>query len=188
MATATAKSSNAFQSNAWNRFDQLAGESSSSCYLPNFYENDITSTAASPTFRSVSPKIYPHQRKPDYFSEINEELEFGDDCDALYESTLMNSHFLDQLTEEKQRPTSTAPMDRLYQLLGHINPGHHYAKPVVSPLSNMLASNTSVRSQFSSSSAQQQQQSQTNNTTMVAISMPDPRDPKGKGKFNMPTL
>lgn len=201
-AALASKSSNPFQSNRWNHYDQFASSSSSSSSssITNYYETDILHNEAPPTFRSISPKIYhQQQQKKDYFSEMSEELEFGDDGDSLYEATLLNSHFLESLQEQekKEKPTNnTKPIDRLYQLLGHISPNYQTAAVVKpSALSNILAlsSPPSVRSQFSaavsaSSNSPQQAQTTVPNNTMVPVFMSDfPRDLKGKGKLK-PTL
>ncbi|KAG2237478.1 hypothetical protein BDF21DRAFT_465435 [Thamnidium elegans] len=149
------KSSNPFQSNDWNYFDKL-GESS---YMPHFYESDMTEPTT-PSFRSLSPKIYNQQH--DYFTERTDEL---DDSDDLYEATLMNSNFL-----QSPKPAIATPVNRLLQILNHINPTYP-----PSPLSDALVSSTpSVRSQFSSSSQPQ--------PVIAMVAMPDPRN---KGKPNM---
>lgn len=153
----TAKSTNPFQ--GWNYFDQL-GESS---FMPNYYQQEMEEPT---TFRSLSPKMY-HREKTDYF-------ELEDDSDALYEATLTNANFL----AEKAAPvTNSSSVDRLRQLLNHLNPNY-------SPLTQVLSlseSHSSVRSQFSSSS-QPPSAVAAVPTSMVAFSMSDPRDLKGKGK------
>ncbi|GAA5800150.1 hypothetical protein HPULCUR_005575 [Helicostylum pulchrum] len=132
------KPSTPFQSNGWNYLDKL-GESS---YMPHFYETDMT-----PSFRS--PKIYT-QQPPDYFTEL-------DNIDDLYEATLMNSNFLQSLDTKKPATVMTnTPVNRLLQILKHVNPN------TPSPLSEA----SSTRSQ--------------------QAPMPDPRNKtKGKFKPNM---
>lgn len=152
------KSSNPF--NGWNYFDQL-GESS---FIPNYYQQEMNEPM---TFRSLSPKMY--SQKTDYF-ETNQEL--ADDCDALYEATLLNSNFLDKINPPLSTPsTNSTSVNRLCQLLSHLNPNY-------SPLAQVLSETPSVRSQFSNSSQQPSQPI----VPLVAFSMPDPLDPKGKGK------
>lgn len=179
----TAKSTNPFQVSNWNYLEQL-GESSFSS-LPNYYESDVVEPTA-PTFRSVSPKVYNQQRN-DYFEEIKEELQFGDDCDSLYEATLMNSNFLDKDLEETSTSIATnynnSSLARLRQLLNHISP--NYCNNSSSSLTSELIVNLapSIRSQFSSSTKSLPQPV----VPMVAFSIPNPCKSKGKGKFK-PTL
>lgn len=172
----TTKTTNPFQSKGWNYLDKL-GESS---YMPHYYEDDMnhnepmTTTAS---FRSLSPKIYHKQQKIDYFTDVkqdNERDELQDDCDGLYEAMLMNSNFLNNSTSSTT--VEPKPINRLTQILNHLNPYH------ASPLSQVLSSTpSSIRSQFSSS--QQQSKPVATVIPMVAFSMPDPRDSKGKAKF-----
>ncbi|KAI9357398.1 hypothetical protein BD770DRAFT_388642 [Pilaira anomala] len=193
----TTKSSNPFQSKGWNYLDKL-GESS---YMPHYYEDDMnhnepmTPPPPPTSFRSLSPsnKIYHHHhhhQKIDYFTDFkqdNDRDELQDDCDGLYEAMLMNSNFLSTTTttstEKIVEQPNTKPINRLTQILNHLNPT--YYRNHVSPLSQVLSSTpSSIRSQFSSSSSTTTTSAAaTTVIPMVAFSMPDPRDTKGKGKF-----
>ncbi|CAO3644003.1 unnamed protein product [Mucor hiemalis] len=183
--TATIKTSNPFQTQGWNYMESL-GESSFSS-LPHYYEDDMASEPPTPTFRSVSPKFYNRQRN-EYFEEMREELEFGDDCDSLYEATLMKSNFLNNDLDSPQ--SSSSSLARLRQILEHLNPSY-YNKMPSSPLASTLSSTpmTSVRSQFSASPLKpsQIQKRSPDVPIMKGFLIPDPRESKGKGKFN-PTL
>jgi hypothetical protein len=77
-------------------------------YLPNYYEQDIQ---APTSFRSKSPKQNSYNQ------------EFDDDCEALYEATLMNSDFFSSIQET--RSFVDLPLDRLRQILAHINPNNY---------------------------------------------------------------
>lgn len=160
----SAKSSNPFH--GWNYFDQL-GESS---FMPNYYQQEMEEPM---TFRSLSPKLY--NQTTDYF-ETDDEL--FDDSDALYEATLLNSNFLELKPPSVTTSNNTSSVDRLCQLLNHLNPNY-------SPLAQILSETPSVRSQFSSSSqplTQPMTSSPAPTVPMVTFSMSDPRDFKGKGK------
>lgn len=183
-STAAAKSTNPFQTHGWNYMESL-GESSFSS-LPHYYENDIVNEPSTPTFRSVSPKFYDKQRN-EYFEEMREELEFGDDCDSLYEATLMNSNFLK--SEDMDSPQNNgSSLARLRQILEHLNPSY-YSKQPSSPLASTLSTTpmTSIRSQFSSSPSKPSQKLSPDVPMMKAFSIPAPHESKGKGKFK-PTL
>lgn len=156
--------------NGWNYLDQL-GESS---FMPNYYQQEMNEPM---TFRSLSPKMY--NQKTDYFES---DPELADDNDALYEAMLLNSNFLETLGPSTataaavNTDTTTSSINRLCQLLNHLNPNY-------SPLAQVLEETPSIRSQFSNPSQQPSQPI----ASMVGFSIPDPRDPKGKGKFK-PTI
>lgn len=141
-------------------------------FLPKYYEQDLHHRSEqTPTFKSVSPKIY--HEKQDYFT--NELDELNDDSDALYEQTLLNSNFF---AENKKEEVDNHALQRLRQILDHMNPNYYQQPPFNS---NIPAS---VRSQFSSSSSTTA--SSNINVMMRSISIPDHRDSKGKGKMNSP--
>ncbi|KAI8391292.1 uncharacterized protein BYT42DRAFT_556335 [Radiomyces spectabilis] len=177
-------SSKAFpRSQPWQRSERVID-----VLLPKYYEYDMLDDPGHGNFSFRSTTTNPQSQT----MTMDDELCMGDDCDALYTETLLNSDFMDWLYNEHSPSTSSTSLERLRMLVAHVS------QAILPPLTKIqepplisqnttpsfrssTSTTTSSSSSSSSSSISPASISSPPNTT-TTVHLPGSRSNKGKRK------